>query len=257
MFNPPPQGPSWADHPRTISFPSLVFALPWAKISRRSQHPALRYPQPYKQTKKNSKLNITLLYGEIKTLKNITNKRANIRSKYKFFLLCCRSAVDSHFLCQGLRSSHLAEWVIRVDALRQPSNAVHQRGAVWEWDFTRVKCCRHPPAERCLGSLWVWVMSSARRGTRCLVYRRKSLRRVRYIRQRRACAGANLHPVVVSDRRADRAFVAVTPVTGWGGGATGQCGQAAAQRPCSSTRTQMDVIADKYDAVGDQLYHIQ
>ena len=27
-FNPPPQGPPWADHPRTTSFPSLVFALP-------------------------------------------------------------------------------------------------------------------------------------------------------------------------------------------------------------------------------------
>jgi len=75
MFNPPPQGPPWADHPRTTSFPSLVFALPWAKISRRSHHPALRYPQPYKQTKKQqqktkSKLNITpnaTLYGEIKT----------------------------------------------------------------------------------------------------------------------------------------------------------------------------------------------
>jgi len=67
-FNPPPQGPPWVDHPRTTSFPSLVFALPWAKISRRSHHPALRYPQPYKQT--NSKLNITpnaTLYGEIKT----------------------------------------------------------------------------------------------------------------------------------------------------------------------------------------------
>ena len=58
-IQPPPQGPPWADHPRTNSFPSLVFALPWAKISRRLHHPALRYPQPYKQTKKNSKLNIT------------------------------------------------------------------------------------------------------------------------------------------------------------------------------------------------------
>jgi len=73
MFNPPPQGPPWADHPRTTSFPSPVFALPWAKISRRSRHPALRYPQPYKQkkqTNKNSKLDITpnaTLYGEIIT----------------------------------------------------------------------------------------------------------------------------------------------------------------------------------------------
>ena len=75
MFNPQPQGPPWADHPRTTSFPSLVFALPWAKISRRSHHLALRYPQPYKQTKTNrqtnkqkSKLNVTpnaTLYGEI------------------------------------------------------------------------------------------------------------------------------------------------------------------------------------------------
>ena len=71
MFNPPPQRPPWADHPQTTSFPFLVFALPWAKISRRS-HPALRYPQPYKQTNKQtkSKLNITpnaTLYGEIIT----------------------------------------------------------------------------------------------------------------------------------------------------------------------------------------------
>ena len=70
MFNPPPQGPPWADHPRTTSFPSMVFALPWTKISRRSHHPALRYPQPYKQKKQKnkSKLNITpnaTLCGEI------------------------------------------------------------------------------------------------------------------------------------------------------------------------------------------------
>ena len=44
----PPPAPG-ADHPRTILFPFLLFALPWAKISRRSHHPALRYPQPYKK----------------------------------------------------------------------------------------------------------------------------------------------------------------------------------------------------------------
>ena len=68
-FNPPAPGFPWADHPQTTSFPSMMFALPWAKISCRLQHPALRYPQPYKQTNKNSKLNITpnaTLYGEIK-----------------------------------------------------------------------------------------------------------------------------------------------------------------------------------------------
>jgi len=61
--------PPGAANPQTISFPSMMFALPWAKISRRSHHPALRYPQPYKQkTNKKSKLNITpnaTLYGEI------------------------------------------------------------------------------------------------------------------------------------------------------------------------------------------------
>ena len=47
--------PPGAANPQTTSFPFLVFALPWAKISRRSHHPALRYPQPYKQTKKTKK----------------------------------------------------------------------------------------------------------------------------------------------------------------------------------------------------------
>ena len=58
--------PPGAANPQTTSFPFMMFALPWAKISRRSHHPALRYPQPYKQT--NKKLNITpnaTLYGEI------------------------------------------------------------------------------------------------------------------------------------------------------------------------------------------------
>ena len=66
--------PPGAANPQTTSFPFLVFALPWAKISRRSHHPALRYPQPYKKHKKtNSKLNITpnaTLYGEIKNRQN-------------------------------------------------------------------------------------------------------------------------------------------------------------------------------------------
>jgi len=44
--------PPGAANPQTTWFPSMMFALPWAKISRRSHHPALRYPQPYKQTKK-------------------------------------------------------------------------------------------------------------------------------------------------------------------------------------------------------------
>ena len=65
--------PPGAANPLTTctSFPFLVFALPWAKISRRSHHPTLRCPQPYKQTNKQtnkSKLNITpnaTLYGEI------------------------------------------------------------------------------------------------------------------------------------------------------------------------------------------------
>jgi len=59
-----------AANPQTTSFPFMMFALPWAKISRRSHHPALRYPQPYKQTnKKKQKANLisrqTLRYGEI------------------------------------------------------------------------------------------------------------------------------------------------------------------------------------------------
>ena len=69
LFRPP-----GAANPQTTSFPSLVFALPWAKISRRSHHPALRYPQPYKQTKTNKQkanlisrqtLRYATLYGEI------------------------------------------------------------------------------------------------------------------------------------------------------------------------------------------------
>ena len=44
--------PPGAANPQTTSFPSLVFALHWAKISRRSHHPALRYPQPYKKKQK-------------------------------------------------------------------------------------------------------------------------------------------------------------------------------------------------------------
>jgi len=47
--------PPGAANPQTISFPSMMFALPGAKISRRSHHPALRYPQSYKQTKKKQK----------------------------------------------------------------------------------------------------------------------------------------------------------------------------------------------------------
>ena len=50
-------------------FPFMMFALPSAKISRRSLHPALRYHQPYKQTNKQKKANLisrqTLHYGEI------------------------------------------------------------------------------------------------------------------------------------------------------------------------------------------------
>ena len=63
--------PPGAANPQTTSFPSLVFALPWAKISRRSHHPALRYPQPYKKTKKTANLisrqtlRYATLYGEI------------------------------------------------------------------------------------------------------------------------------------------------------------------------------------------------
>ena len=67
--------PPGAANPQTTSFPSLVFALPWAKISRRSHNPALRYPQLYKQTNKTNKQKANLisrqtlcyatLYGEI------------------------------------------------------------------------------------------------------------------------------------------------------------------------------------------------
>ena len=65
--------PPGAANPQTTSFPFLMFALPWAKISRRSHHPALRYPQRYKQ-KKQTKANLishqTLRYGEIKSHTN-------------------------------------------------------------------------------------------------------------------------------------------------------------------------------------------
>ena len=67
--------PPGAANPQATSFPFLVFALPWAKISRRSHHPALRYPQPYKnkQTNKQKTANLisrqtlryATLYGEI------------------------------------------------------------------------------------------------------------------------------------------------------------------------------------------------
>ena len=44
--------PPGAANPQTTSFPSLMFALPWAKISRRSHHPASTYAQLYKQEQK-------------------------------------------------------------------------------------------------------------------------------------------------------------------------------------------------------------
>jgi len=38
--------------------PWCLFALHWAKISRRSHHPASRYPQPYKQKTKKRTANL-------------------------------------------------------------------------------------------------------------------------------------------------------------------------------------------------------
>ena len=61
----------WSSPNYLVPVPGVCSTLQWAKISRRSHSPALRYPQPYKQkTNKQtkSKLNITpnaTLYGEI------------------------------------------------------------------------------------------------------------------------------------------------------------------------------------------------
>jgi len=74
-----------------------VFALPWAKISRRSHHPALRYPQPYKQTKnKKSKLNIT----PNATLWRDKNRNGLLPMQYVFLTrsrACCKKCVT--WLC--------------------------------------------------------------------------------------------------------------------------------------------------------------
>ena len=124
---PPPQGPPWADHRSTTSFPSLVFALPWAKISRRSHHPALRYPQPYKQTKnKKSKLNITpnaTLYGEIKShdapkklrFANEIGERYGENEWYSKVLQPCRgSGGNRNFRATNVRLSHLLRLLLLI-----------------------------------------------------------------------------------------------------------------------------------------------
>ena len=74
--------PPGADNPQTTSFLSMMFALPWAKISRRSRHPALRYPQPYKQTKKTKQVRQPyaqliprgVVHGPLKGTKHICNQ---------------------------------------------------------------------------------------------------------------------------------------------------------------------------------------
>ena len=133
MFNPAEkcstQGPPWAAHPRTTSFPSLVFALPWAKISRRSHHPVLRYPQLHKQTKNKSKLNITqnaTLYGEITMQASKINSTGPIqlRAIIMFFSLCSRITVTS------TRSSHHL-WPCLAANVYWASASQVNRGANW------------------------------------------------------------------------------------------------------------------------------
>jgi len=84
--------PPGAANPQTTSFPSLVSALPWAKISRRSHHPALRYPQPYKKKQKNKQkkanlisrqtLRYATLYGEIKNYDDMLSRFHVITERY-------------------------------------------------------------------------------------------------------------------------------------------------------------------------------
>ena len=103
--------PPGAANPQTTSFPSTRFALPWAKISRRSHHPTLRYPEPYKQTNKQTKrkLNITpnaTLYGKI------TSKEAQLSQRCRATLHVVGNCVNSLKINQNHSKSYC--WVGRV-----------------------------------------------------------------------------------------------------------------------------------------------